>query len=723
MKWIKALLSLFRERRRKKTPTLIQMENTECGAACLGSILAYYGRYVPLEELRVACGVSRDGSSAYGIVKASESYGLDCEGYSFTIEELKQQPLPCILYWGFDHFVILEQIEGSKYYINDPAVGHLTLDESEFKMYFTGVLLQLKPNSTFKSGGVSPSLLGSLKRRLKPVYGVFALLTLLQLGLVFLTLVVIVLAQVFVDHILTAQFPQWYYWFLGIAAGTVLFISLLTFLEKLMLVKAQIKLATQYSAEFFMHIFKLPISFFAQRYSSEIAYRSSLNQHIADFFTGHLFEVMVQFLMVFIYGIAIFFFSISIGIVALLCGSLNLITIYLIRQYRINAYARYQQEMGRTAAFSISALEGFETWKSLGIENRLFSWLAALYTRCFNVLHGLQNTDQVLAIVSYCSQITASIALFALGGWFLIEGTLTPGQFLALLLLVSLFLEPIVRLVEINKNFELFFVDLARLDDVMNYPVDWQFRQKNQHLEKLNFENIKFSNVSYSYNVNHPPIIHSIDLSIGKGQCIALVGATGSGKTTILKMLTGLILPEKGEITIDGIPLKDVSPEPLSKHMAFVFDTSFIFEDTVRRNLTLYDNNISDKAFNDALRDACLVERFSEGLDEVLEEEGRNISGGEKQRLEIARCLMREPSFIALDEATSSLDEKTEGMVLNNIRRRGYTTLLLTHRLSAINLCDQVYVLDQGTIVQKGTPQELAKAEGPYKKMLIDELA
>lgn len=723
MKWFKTLTDSFHESWRKKTPLLIQMENTECGAACLGIILAYYGRYVPMEELRIACGVSRDGSSAYGIVKACEKYGIDCEGYSYTVEELKQQPMPCILYWGFDHFVILEGIEEDNYYINDPAVGHITMKEAEFRQYFTGVLLQLKPNADFHTGGKKPSYIQSIKTRLQPVYGVMFWVALMQFGLIFLTLAVTILSQVFVDHILTAQFPYWNFWFLGIATGSILLISLLTFFEKLVLMKSNIKLSTRYSADFFMHLFKLPISFFQQRYSSEIAYRSSLNQHVADFITGHLFEIFVQLLMIVVYGIALFFFSLTIGIVALLCASLNLMTIFLLHQYRINTYARYQQEMGKTAAFSISALEGFETWKSLGMEHSLFSWLSALYTRCFNVLHQLQNTDQILTIVSTGSQILANIALFAFGGWFLIHGTLTPGQFLALLLLLTLFLDPITKLVEINKNFELFTVDLARLNDVMRYPTDWQFASQKKLATIPKFEGkVDLSNVSYSYNVNHPPIVHSINLSIDKGQCVAIVGANGAGKSTLLKIIAGLLPPESGSVTIDGVDIQQYPPDLMSSHTAFIFDTPFIYEDTVKRNLTLYDNTISDEAIKEALKDACLEERFI-NLEEILEEEGRNISGGEKQRLEIARRLLRYPSFIALDEGTSSLDEATEKLILNNIRKRGCTMLVLTHRLSAISLCDLVYVLDQGTIVQSGTPQELTHTKGLFKTMLIDETA
>jgi ABC-type bacteriocin/lantibiotic exporter with double-glycine peptidase domain len=499
--------------------------------------------------------------------------------------------------------------------------------------------------------------------------------------------------------------------------------SFLTIFEKLMLVKLQVKLATQYSAAFFQHIFKLPMMFYEQRYSSEIAYRSTLNQEVADFITGSMLETLVRIFEVIVFGVVLFIYSPIIAFVGILCGCLNLITISIMHNRRLGVYAQYQQEMGKTAAFSISALEGFETWKCLGCENKLFSWLAALYTRTFNILHRLRNIDVILANMAAFSYLAANTALFVLGGWFVIQGTLTPGQFLALFLLMSGFLLPIINLVEINQNFELFRIDVARLDDVMRYPIDWRFTQKKCISVKNSvIENIEIRDVTYRYNPTQPPILKSINLSIKKGDCIGLVGAIGSGKTTIQKLLAGFISPESGEILIDKVALKDYPPEFLSSQMAFIFAESFIFAETLRKNVTLYDTSISDEKIKKAMIDACLWERFfEEKLDTVLEEEGRNISGGERQRVEIARCLVRDPSFIILDEATSSLDEATEMNVLNNIKKRGCTMLMLTHRLSAINLCDVVYVIDQGIIVQKGTPQELTNEDGLFKKMLIVE--
>lgn len=726
IKWLNDMISFLAAffYTRKKTPLIIQMENVECGAVCLKIILAYYGRYVPIEELRIACGVSRDGCSAYGIAKACERYDLDCDGYSLSVKELQSLSLPVILYWGFEHFVILEGIKHGKYDINDPAVGHITVSESEFKLNYTGVVLQLKPKTSFMRGGQNPSFVKSLKLRLSGASAAIIFFSLMQLALVFLTLVITILAQVFVDQILNVQLSHWRWWFFGIAAAAFILISLLTVAEKFVLVKLQVKLATQYSAAFFQHIFKLPIAFFEQRYSSEIAYRSSLNQEIANFITGNMLETVIQALEVIAYGAVMFFYSPIIAFVGLLCGCLNLFTVSILHKRRLGIFARYQQEMGKTAAFSIGALEGFETWKCLGCENRLFSWLAALYTRAFNMLHRLKNTDVVLANTAAFSLLAAQTALFAFGGWSVIHGTLTPGQFLALFLLMSGFLRPIINLVEINQNFELFRIDVSRLDDVMNYPVDWQFKQKKCISVDDSFNgNIEIRNVTYRYNATQPPILKSISLSIKKGSCVALVGATGSGKTTVQKLLAGFILPESGEVQIGGIDLLDYPAEFLSSQMGFIFANPFIFEDTVKRNVTLYNVGVADEQIKQAMTDACLWERFSdEKLQTILDEEGRNISGGEQQRLEIARCLVRNPSFIALDEATSSLDESTEAAVLSNIKKRGCTMLILTHRLSAINMCDEVFVLDQGMIVQKGTPKELGSIEGIFKKMLIVEM-
>lgn len=709
--------------RRRRTPLRIQMESTECGAACLNIILAYYGRYVPMENLRIACGVSRDGSSAYGIVKAAELFGLDCEGYSYTIEELNKISLPVIVHWGFDHFVVLESIEKDRYYINDPSVGHIIVKASEFKYYFTGVVLILTPNASFKKGGEKPSHWQATKKRLQGIGKSIFFLSVTQLCVVFLTLVTTILAQIFVDFILNEKFTDWRWWFIGVSFVVFLFVGIISVLEKRIVIKLDVKLATQYAASFFYHIFALPVSFYEQRYASEIAYRSSLNQQVADSLTSTLLEAVIKVITAVIYGAAMFFYSPTIALVILLLGGLNLITVLLIHRHRLTAYAQYQQEMGRTAAFSISALDGLETWKSMGAENRLFSWLSTLYTKSYNVLHKLRLFDSVLTTIPHFVSLAAQTALYILGIWYIIEGTLTPGQFLALLMLSGNFLAPIQRLVEINQAFELFQIDVARLDDVMNHPIDWQYLQKVPASTKTaHLESIELRNVAYRYNINHPPIIHSINLKLEKGTRAALVGPSGSGKTTILKLMAGFIDPEIGEVLINNIPIKEFPQTQYTSEAAFIVQEPFLFEDTIKNNVTLYDNSIDQERINGAMVDACIWDRFSEeknGLYAYVAEEGRNISGGERQRIEIARRLVRNPSFLILDEATAYLDQDTEVEVFNHIKDRGCTMLILTHRLSAINLCDMVYVLDKGTIVEQGSPQELAKRDGLFKKMLL----
>lgn len=718
-------MSWFRDLfRRKQTPLYIQMENTECGAACLKIILAYYGKYVSIDELRNLCGVSRDGCTAYGVASACDNLGMDCDGYSYTLEELKKESLPCIVYWGFDHFVVLERIRGTKYDINDPAVGHITLDESVFKRFYTGVILQLKPNASFQKGGKKPGFMASLKRRLSSIMPVIFTLIMMQLGLVFLTLVITVISQVFIDYIIIGRFPFWRLWFLGITGASMVLVLLLTYFQNIALLRAQIKLSTVFSANFFKHLFELPISFYEQRYSSEIAYRSSLNQQASSFLTGQLFDAVIQVLTIFIYGAALFFYSTPIAIATILCGMINLITVFLVHKRRLSIYSRYRQDIGKAAALSISSLEGFDTWKCLGIESRLFSWLSSLYTKSFNVLHELQNTDQILGNMSYLSQIISSGFLFIMGGWMLMQGQLTPGQFSALLLLVGLFIKPTTALVDINRNFELFQVDLARLDDVMDHPVDRKFTESGAGDRNQPLGDIEFKDVTYRYNINHPPILKAINLKVNKGKRVAIVGASGSGKSTLIKLLAGFITPEAGSVRIGNEDITTYSSKFLSQKMAFVFDTPFIFADTVKNNITMYDSTRTNAMIKEATHDACLEDRFNDwGMGEVLEEEGRNISGGEKQRVEISRSLVRNPEYLVLDEATSSLDMDTERRIMENLSNRKCGLLIATHRLTAVSLCDVVYVLQNGEIVQSGSPQELEKVDGPYKRMFYVEAA
>lgn len=709
--------------RRKRTPLYIQMESAECGAACLKIIMAYYGKYLPIDELRLACGVSRDGCTAEGILQACEAYDLECDGYSFTLEELKGQSFPCIVYWGFNHFIVLEDIRGKKYYINDPAIGRIAIHEDNFRRSYTGVILQIRPKSTFRKDGKRPGFIPSFLRRIRPVASAMPALLLMQFGTVFLSLVLALLAKVFVDHIIQGQFPIWRWWFLGIASFSALLMVVLTYFSNILLVKAQIKLDTLFSTTFFTRLFKLPIAFFEQRYASEIAYRSTLNQQAAGFITGHLFEAVIQVITIFVYGIAIYLLSKPVAIAVILCGCMNLFVVSIIHNRRLSIFSRYRQEVGKAASFSMSALEGFETWKCLGIESSLFSRMASLYTRSINVLHELQNTDQVLANFSYISRIAGTGILFVLGGSALLDGGMTQGQFAALFLLIGFFMKPTERLIEINRNFELFQVDIARLDDVVDHPADPKFLSKPHFQEVQPFlGGIEFKDVTYRYNVNHPPVLKGISFSIPPGKKVALIGATGSGKTTVAKLLSGFISQESGAVKIDGTDLKDFPSDYLSRRMAFVFDTPFIYEGTVRSNITLYDSAYTDDDILKALEEVQLSDRFKEWLlGEELEEEGKNISGGEKQRLELARALVRNPSFLVLDEATSSLDSATERAIFERIQKRNCGMLILTHRLSTIGLCDEVNVLQDGRIIQRGTPEELAKTEGPFKTMLSIE--
>lgn len=683
------------------------MESSECGAACLKILLAYYGKYVPIEELRVACGVSRDGCTAYGIAKACEKYGMDCEGYSYSIEELKKQSFPCILHWGFNHFVVLEEIKSKHYYLNDPAIGHMVIKEEEFKKLFTGVALFLKPNTQFKRGGRKPGFFLSIWERLYPLRHPIFFLFGVQIILTIIILTLVSASRVFTDYILTGIIINWNYEFLLIVLAAIFLSILLNFLKRWTLVKAQIKLETLSSSQFFNHIFRLPLSFYEARYASEIAYRSTLNHQTAAFLTNHIFDASTQILMVGVYGIGLLLLSIPIALLIFLCASINIVMLFYVSKRRKNLYAQYRQEMGKSASFLISALEGFETWKCLGIENNTFSFLSSLYIRSFNALHALQNTDQLISNTATFSQALSNLCLFGFGGWMLLEGTLTPGQFTALLLLTSLFIRPVLELINIQRTFALFVIDILRLDDVIQHPIDPLLKQRDDHFDPC----IELQNVTYRYNPNHSPILQNVSFTLRKGESVALVGRSGSGKTTMIKLIAGFIIPEAGTVKA-------------SVSKGFVFDTPFFFGESLKNNLTLFRIQIPNSRITESLQDARIANRFPQELyQEEIQEEGRNISGGEKQRLEIARCLLENPSFVILDEATSALDDETEREILMNIRKKGCGMLILTHRLSAIDLCDYVYVIDQGKIIQTGTPQELREKEGLFKEMLIQNIA
>lgn len=712
------------EYHRIKTPTMIQMEATECGAVALGIILAYYGKHLTIEELRNACGVSRDGSNAFKMTEAAEKYGLEAKGYSLDLQHLYLIDVPVILFWKFEHFVVLEGFDKNKVYINDPATGPRTITYEDLDQSFTGVVLTFKPTKAFVKSGKPASLFDSLYERINNVKKPLFYVILVGNCMLVPNLALPALTQVFIDQVLINHSLTWEK---GIIIGLLLASigsAILTYLQGRVLNRLHTTLSMRYATNTFWHMLRLPMSFYTQRYPGEIAYRLGLNETISQTITGRLASTMLNILFIFVYGIAIFYYDVVIASIAFLMILLNFFLLRYVYRTRQDAYARYQADYGKSTAFSLGGLKSIETIKACGMESKFFSTWAGYYTKILSSLQEVGKKDILLSVLSPLLNSLITFALIGIGVWRIINGHLTVGMFIALQILLSYLTTPVMQLMAFSQSLQLLKVDMARLDDILKSPLDPLFLSKiesiQHHHTKLKGD-VELRDITFGYNSLAPPILTNISFSLHPGKSIALVGPTGCGKSTVAKIIAGLLYPWKGQLLMDG-HLRSILPrELITNSLSLVEQEPFLFNATVKENITFLDPQVNQEEMIRATKDACIHEEIlsrAGGYDLEIEENGANLSVGQMQRLEIARALLKNPSILIMDETTSAVDSITEKKIIKNILQRGCALLIIAHRLSTIRDCDEILVLESGKIVALGTHDSLKAKPGIYQDLV-----
>ncbi|MHC5771716.1 MAG: NHLP family bacteriocin export ABC transporter peptidase/permease/ATPase subunit [Nostoc sp.] len=723
---------------RVKTPTLLQMEAVECGAAALGIILGYYGRIVPLPELRRDCGVSRDGSKASNMLKVARSYGLEAKGLKKELKQLQELRPPFIVFWNFNHFLVVEGFRKQRVYLNDPGTGPRHVSLQEFDEGYTGVVLVIEPGAEFTKGGRKPSMILSLWSRLQGagdalVYSMVAGFFLTVVGLV-----VPVFSQVFVDDILVQGRQLWLRPLLvGMAIAAILQGSL-TLLRLRYLRRLKIKLGVGMSSRFLWHILRLPVSFFAQRFAGEISNRTTLNDQVADVLAGRLATTIIDTLMVVFYALVMVQYDWVLTLMVVSFAAVNVLTLQWISRQRVDANQRLIQEYGKAAGLSIAALQSVETLKASGLESDFFSRWSGYYTKALNSQQELGVTNQTFSVLPTLLSALSSMFLLVVGGLRVMDGHLSIGMLIAFQGLMLGFQQPVNNLVNFGTTLQELEGNLIRLDDVLDNPIgegvesgEWGAEEVNSSLSssspyllpKLQGY-VELRNITFGYSRLETPLIENFNLSIKPGQRVALVGGSGSGKSTIAKLVSGLYESWAGEVCFDGKPRKEISQQLLTNSVAMVEQEILLFGGTVRDNLTLWDTTVPDKNLMWACQDAAIADvilSMSGGFDAELIEGAANLSGGQRQRLEIARALVNNPSILVMDEATSALDAETEQIIDQNLRRRGCTCIIVAHRLSTIRDCDQIIVLERGKVVQQGTHKELWQVDGVYSRLIRTE--
>ena len=721
---------------RVKTPTVLQMEAVECGAASLAIILAYYDRIVPLAELRIECGVSRDGSKASNLILAARRYGMIAEGFKVEhLEQLKELSFPFIVFWKFNHFLVVEGFSKHWVFLNDPATGPRRMSWEEFDEGFTGVVLVMELGPDFHQGGRKPSVILALIDRLRGSVGAILYCILAGFLLVLPGLAIPVFSRVFVDEILVENRTEWLRPLILGMIITTIFQGILTLLRLRYLRKLRIKLAVGMSTRFLWHILRLPVRFYAQRYAGEVSNRASLNNKVAQVLSGQLATTVIDAVMILFYAAVMFAYDGVLTLIGICFSAINGLALQWVARHRVDANMRLVQDWGKAHGVGIAALQSIETLKASALESDFFSRWSGYYAKAATAQQELEVTNQMLGVLPILLTSLTSMFILVVGGWRVMDGNLSIGMLVAFQSLMLSFQQPVNTLVDFGTTLQELEGDLNRLDDVLGNSLDPEVkrgrlgegeigRQGDEKIIKKLKGYIKLQNVTFGYSHVDPPLIENFSLSLQPGQRLALVGASGSGKSTLAKLISGLYQPWEGEILLDGIPRSEIPREVLASSLSLVEQDIFLFGGTVRDNLTLWDSTVTDEQLIQACRDAAIHETvvtITGGYDGELLEGGVNLSGGQRQRLEIARALVKNPAILVMDEATSALDAQTEQMIVENLRQRECSCILVAHRLSTIRDCDEIIVLDKGKVVQRGTHEELWQEGRVYGRLIRSE--
>ena len=708
-----------------KVPVIMQLEALECGAACLTMILAYYGKWMPLEQIRADCGVSRDGSNALNVLKAARHYGLDAKGYRYEPEALRENgTFPCIIHWNFNHFVVLDGFKNNKAYINDPARGNYSVSMEAFDEAFTGICLQFEPTESFEPSGKPKSMASFAKKRLEGTGKsiVFTALT----GAIAALMGVInpAFSRVFLDRLLTQQNPEWIVPFLLLLGGFNLIQIVMSALQSVYSLRITGKMAAVGNATYMWKVLHMPMEFFSQRMAGDIQGRQGSNAVIANTLINTFAPLALQGVMMIFYLVVMIRYSWLMTAVGLGSFTISALVSRLISKKRVNITRVSMRDSAKLSSSTSAGIQMIETIKASGAENGYFAKWSGYQASVNAQQVKFAKLNQYLGMVPQFVSTLANSAVLILGVWLTMKGEFTVGMIMAFQGFLTSFMSPAMTLVSAGQTLQEMRTQMERVDDVMEYPEDKPFAEdEDSDYRKLSGK-IEINNVVFGYSPLAEPLIKDFSLEINPGQSVAIVGGSGCGKSTMSKLISGLYRPWSGEILFDGKPLSEIGSSVFHGSLAVVDQEIILFEDTIANNIKMWDESIEDFEMILAARDAQLHDDIMarpDGYRHKLTDGGKDFSGGQRQRMEIARVLAQDPTIIVLDEATSALDAKTEYEVVKSIRERGITCIVIAHRLSTIRSCDKIVVMKNGEIADSGTHKELMENSELYRQLVTAE--
>jgi len=711
-----------------KVPVVMQMEALECGAACLAMVMAYYQKWVPLEQVRLDCGVSRDGSNAKNMMLAARHYGLGAKGYRMELEALRKQgTFPCIIHWNFDHFVVLDGFKGNKAVLNDPARGVVKVDMESFDEAFTGIVINLIPGESFAPSGKPKSTLAFARKRLRGAGAAVVFVSLTTIITYLFGIIDPVMSRIFYDRLLTGQNREWLNPFIALMAILCVMQLVVEWARTVYSLKINGKLSVIGNTSYMWKVLRLPMEFFSQRMVGDILQRQATNASIAGTLVDTVAPLLLNTFMMLFYLVLMVRYSPLLTLIGLGSVLINVIVARIMSNQRVNLMRVQLRDEGKLASATLAGISMTETIKSSGAENGFFrkwaGYQASVNTQ--NTRYGRLEAS-IGIIPAFVGNAVNYMVLF-IGVYLTMQGNFTLGSISVFQGFLTAFMSPAETLISAGQTIQEMRTQMERVEDVMQYPTDPMAVEEgiseDTRYAKLVGE-IEIKNVTFGYSRLGKPVIQDFSMHIKPGSRVAIVGSSGCGKSTLSKLISGLYLPWSGEILFDGKPIREIPRPVFTGSLAVVDQDIILFEDTIANNIRMWDESIEDFEVILAARDAQLhddILRRPGGYQGRLTENGRDLSGGQRQRLEIARVLAQDPSIIILDEATSALDAKTEYDVVKAIEDRGITCIVIAHRLSTIRDCDEIVVLDHGVVVERGTHEELYKNGGAYAELVTSE--
>ena len=712
-----------------KVPVVMQMEALECGAASLTMILAYYGKWIPLEQVRADCGVSRDGSNAKNVLRAARSYGLTAKGYRYEPEDLKKNgTFPCIIHWNFNHFVVLNGFKGNKAVLNDPAKGTYTVPMETFDNSFTGICLMFAPGETFEPGGKPKSMVSFAREKMRGT-GVAVAFTVITT--VITSLIGIInpaFSRIFLDRLLTGQNPEWFIPFIWALTALAAVQIIVSFIEAIFAARIGGKIDAVGSTSFMWKVLRMPMEFFSQRMAGDIQQRKGSNASVASTLVNTFAPLIIEACMMVFYLVVMIRYSLLLTLVGIASILINMVMSRIISKKRVNITRVSMRDAGKLAGATVAGIEMIETIKASGAENGFFEKWAGYQASVNTQQVKFAKLNQYLGMIPSLVSTLSNTAVLVIGVYLTMEGSFTVGMVMAFQGFLGSFMSPAQQLISAGQTLQEMRAEMERIEDVMKYPTDVICQQADDDGEDAEFDkltgHVEMRDVTFGYSRLGEPLIRNFNLTLTPGSRVAFVGTSGCGKSTLSKLISGLYQPWSGQILFDGKPMTKIDRSVFTGSLAVVDQDIILFEDTIANNIKMWDSSIEDFEMIMAARDAQLHEDIMQrdgGYNYKLTEGGKDFSGGQRQRIEIARVLAQDPTIIILDEATSALDAKTEYEVVKSIKDRGITCIVVAHRLSTIRDCDEIIVMDHGNVVERGTHEELYALGGFYTKLVTSD--